>query len=150
MLIFNVIIIILSFKAFISSLQDAEVRVGQTITLSCEADTEANATWMKGDQILQNSSRITITKTGTSFTLKICNATEQDSGQYTIRLSKNHGEISHSAIINVLRGEYLILHGLKYIYDFKEISIVFLCLLSCSSAYMPFHVKRKLRLGIVA
>lgn len=88
---------------FKSHLKEADVYVGRTITLCCEADTEnATATWMKGNRILQDGGRISISKRETHFTLEIRNAKTEDSGQYSIKLTNTYGTDISSALVIVL------------------------------------------------
>ena len=85
-------------------LSDIGVKRGQDITFKWDANCEVDGTWKKDGLTLHNGGRINITepKKYLCFNLTICNATEDDEGEYTLELSKLRGQVSGSAKVKVL------------------------------------------------
>ena len=93
---------------FKSILSDIGVKRGQDITFRWDANCEVDGTWKKDGLTLHNGGRINITepKKYLCFNLTICNATEEDEGEYTLELSNRSGDASGSAKVKVL-GKFL-------------------------------------------
>ena len=89
-------------------ISDIGVKRGQDITFRVDANCEVNGTWKKDGLTLHNGGRINITepKKYLCFNLTICNATEEDEGEYTLELSNRSGDASGSAKVKVL-GKFL-------------------------------------------
>ena len=77
---------------------------GQAITFGWDANREVKGKWKKDGLTLHNGGRITITEPTRylCFNLTIHNATDEDEGEYTLKLSNRHGDASGSAKVKVL------------------------------------------------
>ncbi|XP_042559506.1 interferon-induced protein 44-like [Clupea harengus] len=80
------------------------VKRGQDITFRCDANCEVYGTWKKDGLTLHNDGRIIITEPTQyrCFNLTIRDATDEDEGEYTLKLSKWRGDASGSAKVKVL------------------------------------------------
>ncbi|KAI5628585.1 titin isoform X2 [Silurus asotus] len=90
-------------EEFITVLADKQVKRGDTITLSCKANTElVIVTWTKNDmKLCCVKDKHIILNNATKFSLEIVNAQESDGGKYTINLKNRKGEISCSSYVRV-------------------------------------------------
>ncbi|XP_066497399.1 interferon-induced protein 44-like isoform X2 [Hoplias malabaricus] len=88
---------------FIYVLGNKTVKTGQTVTLSCEANTsEVTAKWEKAGYRLQCvEGKHRVHKKGTRFSLEIMNAKQEDEANYTITLQNHSGSVSCSAMVTV-------------------------------------------------
>lgn len=84
-------------------LRDITVRVGETILLQCIAIGRPKPTckiYFNGEQLFDGG-RVTITVDGDTYTLKIVDAKEDDSGEYTFVFTNPAGETKTSAKVIV-------------------------------------------------
>ncbi|KAL7866150.1 hypothetical protein SRHO_G00113970 [Serrasalmus rhombeus] len=97
-----------SKPAFLSVMADQQVRLGQNVTLCCEANTgEVEAKWQKNDYHLQLvHGKHTGRKSGRIFTLEIMNVNKEDQGKYTLQLTNSSGDTSCSAMVIVELNEW--------------------------------------------
>ncbi|KAL7866144.1 hypothetical protein SRHO_G00113910 [Serrasalmus rhombeus] len=95
---------------FATVLADKHVKVGHSVTLRCEANTEHFiATWEKTGQKLNCvQDKHEIQQTGKTCSLKIVNVQEGDEGIYTLNLTNNAGSVSWSAKVTVELNEWRI------------------------------------------
>uniref|UniRef100_A0A3B4D0I6 Ig-like domain-containing protein n=1 Tax=Pygocentrus nattereri TaxID=42514 RepID=A0A3B4D0I6_PYGNA len=99
---------LMSKPEFATVLADKHVKIGENVTLRCEAKTEGlTGTWEKNGHKLdcvqdKNSMR----QTGKSFILEIKNAEEGDEGKYTVILKNKMGDASCSAMVTVELNEW--------------------------------------------
>lgn len=80
------------------------VRVGHNINITgfIKARPEPEVLWIKGETVLENSKRVTITQNLPVAHLKIKEATRNDHGKYTLKASNEGGEASCTITVNVL------------------------------------------------
>lgn len=83
-------------------LSDKQVKRGQDITISWEANTDAKGKWKKNGEVLEEGSRIHFRKFNRNFTLTIKDAKEEDEGKYTLELKNMKGTASGSATVRLL------------------------------------------------
>ncbi|XP_036430892.1 interferon-induced protein 44-like [Colossoma macropomum] len=93
---------------FVTVLAEKHVKVGQPVTLRCEANTEDFiATWeKKGQKFNCVQDKHEIKQTGKTCSLKIINAQEEDEGFYTLNLTNYAGSVSCSAMVTVELNEW--------------------------------------------
>ncbi|XP_066543018.1 titin-like [Hoplias malabaricus] len=86
---------------FLYVLADKMVKIGQDVTLSCEANTsDVTARWEKGGNRLQCvEGKHRVGKNGTKFFLEIKNVKQEDEANYTIILQNKLGTDSCSAFV---------------------------------------------------
>ncbi|XP_027008219.2 interferon-induced protein 44-like [Tachysurus fulvidraco] len=93
---------------FVTVLPDQQAVHGQTIILSCQANTDyVTVSWEKRGQKLTcvegKHKMITI---GTHYVLEISNAVESDEGKYTVTLRNSSGSTSCSALVRIITKEW--------------------------------------------
>ncbi|KAL7873906.1 hypothetical protein SRHO_G00048760 [Serrasalmus rhombeus] len=93
---------------FATVLADKHVKIGEDVTLRCEAKTEGlTGTWEKNGQKLDCvEGKTFMTQTGGSFLLKIRDAEEGDEGKYTLILRNKSDRTSCSAMVTVEQNEW--------------------------------------------
>lgn len=80
------------------------VRVGHNINITAfiKARPDPEVVWSKGENVLENTKRVTITQNFPVVSLKIKEATREDHGKYTLKASNEGGEASCVITVNVL------------------------------------------------
>ncbi|XP_047671053.1 interferon-induced protein 44-like [Tachysurus fulvidraco] len=93
---------------FVTVLAEKQVEHGQTIILSCQANTEdVTVSWEKHDQKLRCvEGKHKVRTIGTNCVLEISNAVEGDEGKYTVTLSNSSGSTSCSALVRIIIKEW--------------------------------------------
>ncbi|XP_047671045.1 interferon-induced protein 44-like isoform X2 [Tachysurus fulvidraco] len=93
---------------FVTVLAEKQVEHGQTIILSCKANTEdVTVSWEKHDQKLRCvEGKHKVRTIGTNCVLEISNAVEGDEGKYTVTLSNSSGSTSCSAFVRIIIKEW--------------------------------------------
>ncbi|KAL7881336.1 hypothetical protein AOLI_G00081840 [Acnodon oligacanthus] len=88
---------------FVTVLANKHVKLGETVTLRCEANTKyCIATWEKnGRRLYCVQDKHVITQTGKTCSLKIVNAQEADQGTYTLNLTNSAGSVTRSVEVLV-------------------------------------------------
>ncbi|XP_042562067.1 interferon-induced protein 44-like [Clupea harengus] len=87
-----------------TSARAISVKRGHDITFRWDANCGVDGTWKKDGLTLHNGGRINITEPTQylCFNLTIRDATDEDEGEYTLKLSNWHGDASGSAKVKVL------------------------------------------------
>ncbi|XP_036427328.1 interferon-induced protein 44-like [Colossoma macropomum] len=93
---------------FVNVLADKQVKEGEDVILRCEANIgEVTAKWEKNGSALECvEGKHTMTQSGTTFSLIIRNAAEEDEGSYTLKLWNDSGSASCSAMVIVELNEW--------------------------------------------
>ncbi|KAL6488190.1 hypothetical protein MHYP_G00019310 [Metynnis hypsauchen] len=93
---------------FVTVFADKHVKLGEDVTLRCEANTEElTATWEKNGQKLYGvEGHISMKQGGKLFILEINKAEEKDEGRYALNLKNKQGEASCSAVVTVELSEW--------------------------------------------
>ncbi|XP_027008210.2 interferon-induced protein 44-like [Tachysurus fulvidraco] len=93
---------------FITVLADKQVEHGQTIILSCEANTTyVTVSWEKhGQKLICVEDKHKVRTIGTNCVLEISNSVEGDEGNYTVTLRNSSGSTSCSAFVRIIMKEW--------------------------------------------
>ncbi|XP_047671058.1 interferon-induced protein 44-like [Tachysurus fulvidraco] len=93
---------------FVTVLAEKQVEHGQTIILSCKANTEdVKVSWKKHGQKLRCvEGKHKVRTIGTNCVLEISNAVHGDEGNYTVTLSNSSGSTSCSALVRIIIKEW--------------------------------------------